>query len=281
MEFARIQSEAELQARLAAEPCCLAAGMTDLYPSGTLQSLTLPLLDISAVPSLRGILEEEHVWRLGATTRWAEIAHFDWPDGLCMLSEAAAQVGAVQVQNAATLAGNLCNASPAADGVPVLLALDASIDLASLNTSRQVPVGEFITGVRQTALARAEYLRAVSIPKPPDHAVSVFLKLGGRAYLVISIAMVAGSLSVDDQGRVSRVGLALGACTPVATRLSAVEAAIMGQPVNPALVDRVQQCDVQHAVRPIDDVRASADYRAKAAFQLVRDAVSLLVERAT
>ncbi|MEM6988321.1 MAG: xanthine dehydrogenase family protein subunit M, partial [Pseudomonadota bacterium] len=122
------------------------------------------------------------------------------------------------------------------------------------------------------------YVRAIRFSAPPDNAVSAFQKLGSRSYLVISIAMVAGSLSVDDRGLVDRVALALGACSPVASRLTRVESSLAGHPLTRALVDRVSHDAVAAAVRPIDDVRASADYRVKAAYQLVRDTVAQMLE---
>ncbi|MEM7378002.1 MAG: FAD binding domain-containing protein [Pseudomonadota bacterium] len=279
MNYAQVTTESELMAHLAAGSCCVAAGMTDLYPSGIMQSQALPVVDITSVPTLHGIRAEPHGYWIGATTRWSDLLDHRWPAGMTLLAEAAAQVGAVQVQNAATVAGNVCNASPAADGVPVLMSLDAEVEIGSSSGVRRLPVSGFVSGVRQTVLGDSEYVRGFVVPQPDPGASSAFLKLGSRAYLVISIAMVAGVLHCDDDGRVVGVKLSLGACSPVAARLSSVEAALQGQTATTALVDKVRAADVERAIRPIDDVRASAAYRSRAAVQLVRDTVALLVER--
>jgi CO/xanthine dehydrogenase FAD-binding subunit len=176
------------------------------------------------------------------------------------------------VQVAGTIGGNLCNASPAADGVPPLLVLDAEVELASLAGTRRVRLADFLLGPRRTALLPGEILAAVIIPQAALAGCTAFLKLGARSHLVISIVMVAARLSVD-QGRVSGVALAVGSCSSVARRLPAVEAALMGAPVASAS-DLVRAADVAAALSPIDDVRATAGYRHTAAAELVRRAVS-------
>lgn len=281
MNYTLVESESELQARLERGGGRVAAGMTDLYPSGQVGHAAPDLLDISRVASLRGISCSDEGWRIGATTSWRAVRDYPWPPGLALLAEVAGQVGAVQVQNAATVAGNLCNASPAADGVPALLVLDATVELGSARGVRSLPLSEFITGVRCTALQDCEYVRAICLPPGPDANASAFVKLGLRKYLVISITMAAAVLRVDADGRVSSAAMALGACSPVALRLPALEAALQGQPVSPALIDRVTADRVQPVIQPIDDVRASARYRADAAVQVLRDTVALLVERLT
>lgn len=279
MNYTLVESESELQARLKQRACVVAAGMTDLYPSGQLSHTDRDLLDITRVASLSGIIPTDDGWRIGATTSWRAILDYPWPPGLALLAEVAGQVGAVQVQNAATVAGNLCNASPAADSVPALLALDATVELASASGTRMLPLADFITGVRRTAIRDDEYLRAICLPAVPEPAASAFVKLGLRAYLVISIAMAGGVVRVDSSGRVEDVALSLGACSPVAVRLPAIEAALRGQPVSAALIDCVTPERVQPAIQPIDDVRASAAYRADAAVQVVRDTVAQMIER--
>ena len=125
------------------------------------------------------------------------------------------------MQNAGTLCGNLCNASPAADGVPVLLSLDAEVELASLERRETMPLADFIRGNRQTALAPDQLMVAVRVPKPrAERARGHFLKLGARRYLVISIVMVAAALEADAAGRVARAAVSVGACSPVARRLA-------------------------------------------------------------
>jgi CO/xanthine dehydrogenase FAD-binding subunit len=181
-------------------------------------------------------------------------------------------VGGRQVQVAGTIGGNLCNASPAADGVPPLLALDAEIELASFSGARRLRLADFLLGPRRTALQPGELLSAVIIPKAALQGRSAFVKLGARSHLVISIAMVAARLVVD-QGRVTGAAVAVGSCSAVAQRLPAVEAALVGAAVASA-AERVLGADVGAALSPIDDVRATAAYRHSAAVELVRRAVA-------
>lgn len=245
------------------------AGGTDLYPgSGPL--LVGSVLDISALPGLRGIAVAEGV-RIGAATTWAEIAEAALPPALAGLQQAARQVGARQVQTVGTIGGNLCNASPAADGVPPLLTLDAEVELVSLRGRRRMALTDFLIGPRKTARAPDEVLTAVHLPASAVRGQGVFLKLGARAHLVISIAMVAARC-VAKAGTVTEITLAVGACSPVACRLPVVEAALLGAPVND-LAGRVRVPDVAASLAPILDVRATADYRHAAAVELIRRAV--------
>jgi CO/xanthine dehydrogenase FAD-binding subunit len=187
------------------------------------------------------------------------------------LKAAAREVGSVQIQNAATIAGNLCNASPAADGVAALLALDAELVLSSRSASRTIRLSEFILGNRKTARRPDELLTSIRIPRRVEDAISVFLKLGARRYLVISIVMVAANLVVDSAGKIREALISVGSCSPAALRLAELERALAGQTARPGLRRVVNS---RHLARlsPIDDVRATAEYR--------RDAARTLVERA-
>lgn len=242
------------------------AGGTDLYP-GAGAELAGPVLDIGRIAGLRGITLDGGL-RIGAATSWAEIAEADLPPALAGLQEAARQIGARQVQNLGTIGGNLCNASPAADGVPPLLTLEAEVELASPRGHRRLALAQFLQGPRRTALAGDELLVALHLPETTLRGEAAFAKLGARAHLVISIAMVALRMVVV-QGRVEEIALAVGACSPVAQRLPRVEAALLGQPVA-GLSTRVRPEDVAAALAPIADVRASAAYRAEAATVLVQ-----------
>lgn len=246
------------------------AGGTDIYP-GVGASLPGQTLDLGAVAELSGIRSEKGL-RIGAATTWAAIAQSALPPALRGLQQAARQVGGRQVQNAGTIGGNLCNASPAADGVPPLLTLDAEVELVSHSGRRVLPLSRFLIGPRRTALAEDEVLKAVLIPERALRGKSAFVKLGARTHLVISIAMVAARIEVKD-GHVVGAALAVGSCGPVATRLTAVEAALVGLHLAEA-VERIAASDVGVALAPIDDVRASASYRLEAAVELVRRAVA-------
>ena len=242
------------------------AGGTDFYPMLAPGGPGQSLLDLTRIPELAGITQTGDGWRIGGTTRWSEIARADLPPAFDGLRAAAREVGSIQIQNAGTVAGNLCNASPAADGVPPLLTLEAEVELARAGGSRRLPLGDFLTGVRQTALEPGELLVALHLPAPPDAAQGAFSKLGSRSYLVISIAMVALLLRRDAAGRCDLARVAVGACSPVARRLPALEAALTGQP--PGAVEITG--DHLAPLAPIDDVRGSARYRLRAVREMIQ-----------
>jgi len=249
------------------------AGGTDVYPSHVGRPVTGPVLDLGNLSELRGFTVTPEHHRIGAMTRWADVASAELPSGFDGLRAAAREVGSVQVQQAGTVGGNLCNASPAADGVPPLLALDASVELASRAGTRALALEDFLTGYRETALRPDELLTAVLIPRELEDARSEFLKLGLRRYLVISIVMVAAVISVDPDGRVARARVAVGACSPVAQRLRSLEAELAGRSVEEDL-GAVARPEHLSMLSPIDDVRATAAYRKDAALNLVRRALT-------
>ncbi|WP_137699423.1 FAD binding domain-containing protein [Marimonas lutisalis] len=241
------------------------AGGTDFYPSMRPGGPRGDLLDITRVAGLRGIARQAGGWRIGAATRWSEIARADLPRAFDGLKAAARKVGGLQIQNAGTVAGNLVNASPAADGVPPLLTLGAQVEIAGPGGTRRVALEEFITGVRQVALDPGEMVVAVHMPEPPTDAAGAFCKLGSRAYLVISIAMVAVVLGRDEEGRIDHARVAVGACSPVARRLPALEAAMIGARLEELRIDPAHLAPLS----PIDDVRGSGAYRLEAVSELI------------
>lgn len=258
----------EALAALAAGGVTVAAGCTDLFPTTEAPRLKGAVLDVTAVDALRGVTRDARGWRIGAATTWSAIRAADLPPAFDMLKLAAREVGSIQIQNAGTIGGNLCNASPAADGVPPLLALDAMVELRSARRERVLPLAEFLTGPRRTALAPGEMVTAILVPGAAGAGVSDFVKLGARKYLVISIAMVAARLVLEG-GVIRQAALAVGSCGPVATRLPAVEAALEGCAIADAAA-RVKVPEVSAALSPIDDIRADAAYRSGAAAQLLR-----------
>ncbi len=211
------------------------AGGTDIFPADASNTAwgragidRQDLLDLTGIADLQRIdVGADHV-EIGALVTWRAAIDADLPPWFDAVRQAARDVGGQQIQNRGTLAGNLCNASPAADGVPPLLALDASVRLASRSGTRELPLATFLQGNRQTALAPDELLTHIDLPTPPAEARSVFLKLGARRYLVISIAMVASTVTLDDAGRIADLRIAVGACSAVARRLHDLEARLQG-----------------------------------------------------
>lgn len=253
---------------MAAGGVCPVAGGTDFFPTLGEAPVKTGLLDLTRIPSLQGISRTEDGYRFGAVTTWTEIADANLPPAFAGLQAAARVVGGVQIQNAGTIAGNLCNASPAADGVPPLLTLDAQVELAAPAGHRRVPLESFLLGPRQTAKAPDELVTGVLIPRLPDGAVAAFEKLGSRTHLVISIVMTAVVL-VLEQGRIAEARVAVGAAGPVAKRLTSLEATLQGQDPRDIEVGSAYLS----ALTPIDDVRADAAYRYHAVAEQIARAI--------
>lgn len=238
-------------------PVALIAGGTDWFPARGDTPVQSDMVDVTGLPGFRAISRTAPGWRFGAAVRWADIIRADLPPAFDGLKAAAREVGSVQIQNAGTLAGNICNASPAADGIPPLLTLGASVELVSRGGSRRMALADFVTGVRRTALRPGEMMAAVHVPDQPPGTVAGFTKIGSRRYLVISIAMVAATLRLDA-GRIAEARVAVGACSATAQRLPGYEAALVG--AGPHQVPPVTAAHLA-GLAPIDDIRGSAAYR--------------------
>lgn len=253
---------------LATGPMRILAGGTDVFPSLGDRPLNGPVLDISAVEGLAGIKVEPDGVRIGGRTTWTAIAKAELPPAFRALQQAAREVGSIQIQNTGTIAGNLCNASPAADGMPPLLALDARVELTSSAGRRELPLGDFVTGYRKTARRADELVSAVIVPRGIDAGRSAFSKLGARRYLVISIVMVAAILESDGEGRISQARIAVGACSDVARRLRMLEGTLVGEEARPGLGELISHVHLD-GLSPISDIRASAEYRLDAVRTLI------------
>ncbi|MCY4497959.1 MAG: molybdopterin-dependent oxidoreductase [Rhodospirillaceae bacterium] len=269
--------DAALQA-LSARDWTILAGGTDFYPARVGRRIDEDILDITAIAELQGIAEADDHIRIGATTTWSDVIAADLPPSFRGLQLAAREVGGMQVQNAGTVCGNVCNASPAADGVPPLLTLDAVVEIASAYDERRVALAEFITGNRQTALSPGELVTGLCIPKPTRPSRSTFIKLGARRYLVISIVMVSVILEDTGDGKVAAARIVVGSCSEVAQRLVDLERMLIGRPLHADLAN-VPQPDHFRALTPINDVRGTAAYRHDAALTCVRRALAELGER--
>ena len=253
------------------------SGGTDFFPALGERPVSTPIVDVSAIAELRGIsVEHDHI-QIGGLTTWSEILRAPLPRCFDALKAAAREVGSVQIQNRGTVAGNLCNASPAADGVPPLLALDAEVELVSRTGTRRLPLRDFVVGNRKTARRPDEMLARVIVPRGLDDGRSAFLKLGSRRYLVISIVMVAAVVQVDEAGSVAQARVAVGSCSVVAQRLLALERDLLGARATAGLGALVSPEHIA-PLSPIDDVRATASYRRDAALTLVKRALAACVE---
>lgn len=254
----------------------LLSGGTDFFPALGTRPAPDRVVDISGLSEIKGIaIDADHI-RIGGLTTWSELVATPLPRCFDALKSAAREIGGIQIQNRGTVAGNLCNASPAADGVPPLLALDAEVELVSVAGPRRVPLAGFIVGNRRTVRRADEILANVIVPRDLDDSASAFLKLGARRYLVISIAMVAAVVKTDTTGRVAEARVAVGSCSVAAQRLTALEQALVGAPAQRGL-GAIALAEHLAPLSPIDDVRATAIYRNHAALTLVRRALEACV----
>ncbi|WP_415235748.1 FAD binding domain-containing protein [Sneathiella sp.] len=273
-EYFRPDNLSDLLALLPSRHLTVLAGGTDYYPAKVGQKLDDDILDISAISELHGIERNEQRWVIGAATCWTDIVNAELPPLFDGLKLAAKEVGGRQIQNSGTIGGNLCNASPAADGVPALLSLDATVEVLSPEGSRMLSISEFVLGNRKTALQPTEILKAIHIPvRQAANSLGSFLKLGSRKYLVISLAMVAGTVEWDASGTITYCRLSVGACSEVAIRLTELEDSLVGQQMNSTLTRNIRDAHFS-SLNPIDDVRATAVYRKDAAKTLIHRMIS-------
>lgn len=250
----------------------IAAGCTDLFPKTQEDSLGRNILDISAIKSLKSITIEKEFRRIGSGVTWTDLENEELPNCYEMLKECSLQVGSRQIQNLGTIGGNLCNASPAADGVPCLLSLDASVELISTNGKRILKLDDFIKGSRNTELKKNEILSAILIPQKTERGHSSFVKLGARKYLVISIAMVACKINLDGD-IISDIAISIGSCSAVARRLGELENTLIGKNVNSDLTQDIYNFDYKNHISPINDIRGTDAYRLEVAKVLVKKSI--------
>ncbi len=270
-DYFRPQELSEATDLLANRELKILAGGTDYYPAKVGKPLDDDILDVTAINALSGIENLSECWRIGATTRWSDIIKAPLPRYFDGLKLAAGDIGGRQIQNSGTIGGNLCNASPAADGVPVLLCLGAEVEITNHRGLRRLDLSEFILGNRRTDLSSSDILTALYIPKLDDkRSKGSFLKLGSRKYLVISLAMVGGTVSWDEKNRIIDCKIAVGACSEVAQRLPQLEDILLGADLSSDLVSLIDDMHFEN-LSPIDDVRATAEYR--------RDMPKILVRR--
>jgi CO/xanthine dehydrogenase FAD-binding subunit len=273
----RPASLAEAANLLAARHYTILSGGTDIFPALVDKPTPPAMLDLSSLADIRGIETRDGVVRIGGATTWREIIETPLPRACDALKEAAREVGSVQIQNRGTIAGNLCNASPAADGVPPLLTLDAEVELVSSRGVRRLTVANFILGNRRTARAPDEILSAINFPEPGARARSAFLKLGARRYLVISIVMVAVVVDLAPDDTINDARIAVGSASVVATRLPKLEARLRGSKLDANLAQAITAEELV-PLAPIDDVRATAAYRLEAAPELIARALKMACE---
>ena len=269
---------AEAYALLAADAYRPVAGGTDLLVqiTGELGDPPERVLDIWRLDELRGIRLELDALVIGALTTYTEIRRSPLiGEFLPAFAEAAATIGAVQIQNRGTIGGNAVNASPAGDMLPLLLACDAQLVAGSAAGERSVAALDFWPAYRRTALAPSELLLRISIPLVPGRQVR-YRKIGTRRAQAISKVVMALAWQSDADARSPwrNVHLALGSVAAVPIRAARTEAVLEGAPPTEVVADRAAST-LADEISPIDDVRSSADYRravaARVLHRLIRD----------
>jgi CO/xanthine dehydrogenase FAD-binding subunit len=237
------------------------AGGTDLMVLMNAHQLDAArFLDIWRVGELRGITDEGERLRVGALVTYTELIRSplvgrDAP----ALVAASRTIGAIQIQNRGTLGGNIVNASPAGDSLPVLAACDAELEIGSSRGLRRVAFNEFYTGYRQTVLAEDELLVAVRLPKLQANERDFFYKVGTRRAQAISKVVMAARAAATA-GVINSIRISIGSVAPTVIRAPQTEALLAGQTLSPALIKQAQET-VMREVSPITDLRSTEHYR--------------------
>lgn len=246
------------------------AGCTDFMVGAGDRPAPAGLIDIFGLSDLVGITVGDGTIRIGAATPYAAIrAHEAVLRSLPCLHQCVTDIGAGQIQERGTIGGNVATSSPVGDTLPVLLALNASIHVASCHGERSIPYDDFCTGYRQTACARDELIVDIEIPIPRAGTRQYWRKVGTRQAQSISKVSVAATARLGTDGTIEACRLAMGAVAALPIRLPAVEAALLGNRPDEALAERARE-NVAAAISPIDDVRSSAFYRRMVAANLTR-----------
>lgn len=276
------QSVEQAVALLAADPGArVLAGGTDLIVqmrSGRIAPSAL--IDVKRIAELSGVRAHQGGFAIGAATpctalkKHAALAEA-WPG----VVEAANLIGSVQVRNRATMAGNLCNASPAADSVPALIAAGATCRIAGPPGEREVAVADVLQGPGQTALAPGEFLVELRLPPRPLRGGDAYLRSIPRTEMDIAVVGAGAALVLGADGCCCSARIALGAVAPIAVLVPEAGAALVGTRLEDGALDRMADA-VRAACRPIDDKRGTAEYRKAMAGVLAKRAVAIARQRA-
>ena len=257
------------------------AGATDMIPQLRAGRAEPPVLvDLKGIPRLTEVIRQNGTWKVGAAApaaRLTEDADFsaDFPG----LAEASGLIGSDQIQNRASLGGNLCNASPAADTVPALVVNDARAVIASADDARTVPVADVVTGPGSTSLAQGEIVVEFEIDRPGARSADAYLRFIPRTEMDIAVVGVAAKITLDESGTCSAAVIALGAVAPTVVRVPVAEAALVGGSIDDEVLEVVAAA-AGEACDPIDDKRGTIEYRRRVSGVLAKRAVVLAAERA-
>jgi carbon-monoxide dehydrogenase medium subunit len=238
------------------------------------------IIDIKNIEEMRAVTAVDGGFRIGAAVTGAELGeHPDvkrvWPG----IVESLELVGSTQIQGRATPGGNLCNASPAADSVPAMIAARAICTVAGPDGRRDVPVEEVVTGPGQTSLGKGEIVVEFRLPEQAPRSADAYLRLIPRTEMDIAVVGAGVSLTLDEGGQCTAARVVLAAVAPTAVLVADAANALIGTPVDAAALDRAAVA-ASAACRPIDDKRGTIEYRTKVAGVLTRRAAIIALKRA-
>ncbi|MFQ5565582.1 MAG: FAD binding domain-containing protein [Paracoccaceae bacterium] len=238
------------------------------------------IVDIKRIDGMHAITAEDGGWRIGAAVSGAELGEHAgvgaaWPG----VVEATELIGSTQIQGRATMVGNLCNASPAADSVPAMVAADAIARITGPDGTRDVAVGEIATGPGETSLAKGEIVASVFLPARPERSGDAYLRFIPRTEMDIAVVGVGVSLTLDASGTCTAARVSVGAVAPTVLLVEDAAAALVGTPVDDAALERLAAA-CSAAARPIDDKRGTVEFRTKVAGVLAKRAAKIALARA-
>jgi CO/xanthine dehydrogenase FAD-binding subunit len=262
-------------------PARILAGGTDLLVqlrSGLIEPDLV--VDIKNIPEMRRIAPENGGFRIGAAVSGAELGEHPevgrlWPG----VVEAVELIGSTQIQGRATMVGNMCNASPAADSVPAMIAAGAKASVIGPNGRREVPVEEICIAPGRTSLAKGELVVSILLPARPPHSGDAYLRFIPRTEMDIAVVGAGVSLSLDEAGVCRAARLSLGAVAARPLLVPEGGAALVGSRLDESALERLAQA-ASAACKPIDDKRGTIEYRIKVAGVLARRAAQIALERA-
>jgi CO/xanthine dehydrogenase FAD-binding subunit len=260
---------------------CILAGGTDLLVqlrAGIIEPALV--VDIKNIRETREITSENGGFRVGAAVSGAEIGEHAalaqaWPG----VVEAVELIGSTQIQGRASMGGNLCNASPAADSLPALIAADATCRVAGPQGQRDVAVQDICTGPGQTSLARGEFVVSLFLPERPARSGDAYLRFIPRTEMDIAVVGAGVNLTLDASGVCSAARVVLGAVAPTAVLVPAASAALVGSKLDEPDLELMAEA-ASAACHPIDDKRGTVEYRVKVAGVLARRACNIALDRA-
>jgi CO/xanthine dehydrogenase FAD-binding subunit len=265
-----------------------AAGLTKVLSGGTDLLVQLKsgrvkpdlIVDMKHIPGLIGIREEADAFVIGAATPGVMLsAHAALEHAFPGIVEGVDLIGSTQIQGRASIAGNLCNASPAADSVPPVIAARATAVVAGPNGRREVPVENIVTGPGQTSLTKGEFVIEFKIPKPKQRQSDAYLRFIPRTEMDIAVVGVAVNVTLDAGGTCTDARVVLGAVAPTQLVVDAAAKALIGKKLDDATLAALDKA-AQAACKPITDKRGTIEYRTKVAGVLARRAAAIAFERA-